>query len=272
MKQCIIVALAGLLFLPGLRAKGQMATTRLRPSPATAPAEKVDPAVMEVLQRLETARDKFPVVTADLDYHELLRELGDTEQRSGKVYYQSAAGDSPAKWRIHFRTLRQGDGPKIKNVEDYVFDGQWLTIRKERPKQMWRIQVVPPGEKIEALELGKGPFPVPFGQKAETVLRHFRVSTRPARKSDPEDCDYLKLITRPEHQRELNVVWLEMWVQRKTGLPVKIVAEDASGNRKTVEFKDVVTPKSLPRKTFDLPRPPAGWEYRVEPYKPAGSG
>jgi len=119
--------------------------------------------------------------------------------------------------------------------------------------------------------IGKGPFPVPFGQKAEDVIEHFDSSTRPAAETDPKDTDYLKLTTRPQYSKEFSVVWLEMWVGRTTGLPVKIVAEDRSENRTVVVFSKVEMPKSFPEKTFDLPQPQAGagWEYHVERYKGA---
>ena len=257
--------------IAALPAGGQMATTRLRPTaaapappPATAPAEKADPATMKILKRLEAAGEKYPRIAADVHYHEIMREIGDTEERTGWVKYQAASKDSPAKFRIHFKTIRQGDGATVKNVEDYVFDGQWFTRRRQSVKMHHTWQVAAPGEQVEAMELGKGPFPVPFGQKAETVLKHFRVTTRPPIKTDPKDTDYLKLVALPQQKRRLDVEWMEIWVDRQRSLPTKIVAEDASRNRKTITFKNIQTPKSFPEKTFKLPRPPLDWDYEVK--------
>ena len=200
--------------------------------------------------------------------------MGETMLYTGKVYYQASAGDQPARFRIHFDTVREGTGEKaktFKSVEDFVFDGAWLTTRKEKIKQQVRYQVAPPGEKIDALQLGKGPFPVPFGQKAETVLKYFTVETRPAKDSDPPGTDYIKMTARPERKGELSVVWLEMYVQRDgqkhPGLPVRIVAEDRSENRKTVQFETVQTPARHAGDTFTLAVPGADWEVRVEPYR-----
>jgi protocatechuate 3,4-dioxygenase beta subunit/outer membrane lipoprotein-sorting protein len=233
----------------------------------TASAPAVDPKVMAILKRLEAAGGKYPNITADIDFKVDMLQTGDTESRTGKVYYQGPGEKEPAKFRIHFDTLRQGTGPKIKDVVDYAFDGAWLTVRKERIKQVSRYQVARPGEKVNPLQLGKGPFPVPFGQKADTVIKHFRPTTRPSKKTDPKDTDYIKLTTRRRYRKEFSVVWLEMWIDRKTSLPVKIVAEDRSENQTTVIFKDTKTPKSFDKKIFTLPRPPAGWEYHVERFK-----
>ena len=96
MKDRAIAITLALLLGGSLRAGGQMATVRLRPAPATAsaPAEAVDPAAMKILRRLETAAVRFPIITADLHYHEHMRQYGDTEERTGKVYYQAATEGS----------------------------------------------------------------------------------------------------------------------------------------------------------------------------------
>ena len=262
------------------QATGQIVTTRisgrrvnvtLRPTSApttvaTKPAP-VDPAVMAILKRLEIADEKHPRLTANILHHVDMLQQADSETRTGEVYYQAGTKDSAAKFRIHFDTLRQGEGIKTKRVEDYVFDGAWLTVRKEKTKEMTRYQVAPPGTKVEPMELGKGPFPVPFGQEAESILKHFVATTRKPTAKDPVGTDYLKLVTRPAAVRNTNLVRVEMWVGRETGLPVKIVAEDKSENVTTVDFKDIETPKSFSKNTFDLPRPPRSWTYRVEPYR-----
>lgn len=271
------IALAVML-AAGIDSAAQMATTRLKPSPATAPApvatapaRQIDPAAMIVLQRLEAAGKKYPCITADLHYHEVMGQIGDTEERTGWVNYQAAGKDAPAKFRIHFKTIRQGGGRPVRNVEDYVFDGEWFTMRKVNTKQHHKFQL-PPEERIKAAELGKGPFPIPFGQKVGTVLKYFDVKTRAPIKTDPPKTDYLKLVARPGQKRRPDVEWLEIWVERRRSLPVRIVSEDASKNRKTVEFKNIATPKSLPKKTFDLPRPPRDWDYQVKRWEGTPKG
>jgi len=253
-----IIAAAALL-AAGLLAAEPGATTR---PAATAPA--ADPACMKILRRLEAAGRKFPRIAAAVQYRVDMLQAGDREDRAGKVYYQAAEGGRPAMFRIHFDTLQQDGGPRMKNVVDYAFDGTWLTVRKERLKQLTRYRV--PAQ-TDPVQLGKGPFPVPFGQKARTVLERFSASTRPPRASDPPKSDYLKLLTRKAYRRELKLKWVEMWVERGRDLPVKIVAEDRSENRSTVVFTKIETPAKFPDKTFTLPDPPRGWDVRVERFQ-----
>jgi len=249
----------------GAPATAAVTGTKAATTTTAASAPAVDPAVMGILQRLEAAGGKH--YTADVDYLVEKLQIGYTERRDGKVYYQPAGEKTSLRFRIGFKTLRSGKGAAVRRVVDYAFDGEFLTIRKQRIKQMIRYQIALPGQRVNPLRLGKGPFPFPFGQKAADVIKHFHPSTRPAGKADPKGADYIKLVTRRAYRKSISLVWVEMWVDRKTGVPVKLVAEDQSENRTTVIFKDPQSPKSIPAKEFSLPRPGLGWEYRVERFK-----
>lgn len=240
---------------------------------ASAPAatsQAADPAVMAILNLQEDAARKFPFLQWTLDYTvDLL--AGDTEARTGSVAVQFEAPNRPAAFRIHFDTKKLGNGPMVKEPTDYIFDGQWFTSRKEVVKQMIRYQVAPPGQKVQPLQLGKGPFPLPFGQSADDVLKYFRAFTRPLKAGDPKDSLYLRLIVRPdlpeEEKAKLSVQSLEVWIDKTNGLPVKMTALNKSDDKSTVLFKDMKTPDQLPADTFQLPTPPKDWEYRVETLK-----
>ena len=249
------------------------AATASAPSTATSPTgaaqdltKAADKAALAVLERLELAGQKTPIMVADLEFHVDMLQTGDTEERGGKVYAHMAQGDQPTRFRIHFDWIRQGKGGKLAAVEDFVFDGEWFTVRKDKIKQMIKYQVAPPGKAVNPLEIGKGPFLFPFGQKADQVVRFFVPKLVPPAAGDPPDTDHIRLDLRPARKEEMSVVWLEMWVD-KQGLPVKIKAEDKSENVTTVQFKNVQTPEKLPADTFVLPVPAREWEYRVEPFR-----
>jgi len=243
------------------------ATTTTTPTTATVPDAAISPEAMKVLVLLEQAAAKHPRISADVDYHVESPQTGDSERRTGKALYQGRTKSEPEKFRISFKTLQQGKGRKYKRVVDYAFDGQWLSERKAKIKQLTRYQVALPGQKSAPLRLGKGPFPNPFGQKVADMIEYFVPSTRPTGKEDPKDTYYIKLIPRRRHRKDLDVTQVEMWVQRKTGLPIKIVATDKSENVTTVIFTNIKHPKSIPAKEFSLPKPGFGWKYKVVPLK-----
>jgi len=231
-------------------------------------ARTTDPAAMTILAQLEQAGRDHPQIRAEIDYEVVLGDLGDTEQRTGWVAYRDerpandGAPAQPARFRVHFDTLRTG-GPKLREVVDYAFDGQWLTVAKHKIKQMTRYQVVAKGERVETMRLGQGPFPLPFGQKADEVLDYFEAHTRPARPSDPKGTQYLRLTTRPERLKDTEFTRIEMWIDDKTHLPVRIVSKDKKRNLTTASFKNVQTDKQLADEMFHMARP-AGWQLKVE--------
>ncbi len=281
MKLIINVYFAILVMLPaacGLakdkEACGDKNTPATMPATATAPA--ADPAAKEILDALEKAGRKHTHIRADIDYEVLNKQLGDMERRTGWVAYRAGqtaeeasekdekkAEAVPAGFRIHFDTLRMGQGPKLREKVDYAFDGRWLTVAKHRIRQMTRYQVAAKGETVEPFRLGRGPFPLPFGQKADEVIKYFKVTTRPTKEDEPENTDYLKMIPRPKHRRTMGVTKIEMWISRDTHLPVRIFTTDGEEKETTVVFSDIRTDAELPDDIFRIPRK-AGWQYHVE--------
>lgn len=247
------------------------ATTRPATTPATSTAPAVDPAAMKILDALEQAGEKYPTIRADVVLVETDRMLGENTTRTGWFAYQKPDESKklPARFRIAFETLKQDDEKRIRAREDYAFDGTWLTVAKHKIKQMTRYQVVPKGQRIEPMKLGKGPFPMPFGQKTEDVLKHFVATTRAPTKRDPKDTDYLKLTTRRQFRKVIESSVVELWVHRKTGLPVRIVTTDRNKKRLAADFSKLRTDAKLDAKLFHLPKP-FGWQLHVQPLeKPA---
>lgn len=268
------VALVLALGVLACAAAGQSARPPEAP-PATG-AEGVDPAARKLLDELEQAGEKHETVRADVEYVVEDPDLGDREARTGWVAFRKGRqGEpgreaTPSKFRVSFATLQQGRGPKLSVKLDYGFDGHWLTIIRHRTKRVQRIQVAAEGEKVDPFQLGKGPFPLPFGQATAAVLERFRVSTRPVRPEEPKGTDYLKLIVRPQFQKEMNFKRLEVWLDSKTRLPAKIICLDYSDKITTVGFAKVQTHLKLDDSMFHMERPP-GYLVSIEPLRRAAA-
>jgi len=254
-----------LLVVAGLAASSGPAQTSA--PAATAPA--VGAAELRILQDLEAAGEKYRTIRADIDYRVDIRTLGDSEERTGWVAYDKGDAKAPTRFRVTFDTLRQGAGKKIASQVDYVFDGEWLHVAKHKIKNLTLYQLAAKGQQIEPLRIGRGPFPLPFGQKADDVVKHFTVATREPLSTDPKDTIYLRLIARPEHARDLPMERIELWIDRATHLPVQIRSREKSKNVTTVVFKDTKTNAAVAADVFDVPRR-IGWETVRQPLEPAG--
>ncbi len=246
-------------------------TSRPATPPTVAPT---DPAIVKLLDAMEASGRKYLTLRADVAYSEEEVLFGDRTTYSGQVYYQKDKDEKqPARFRIHFDTSKRGR-VKGKEDRDHTFftdaKGQWYIARNARIKQMIKYHVAAPGAAVDPLKLGKGPFPMPFGQKRADVLRLFTVTTRPPKKSETPGVSYLKLVPRKNAAGTMEVKQIELWVD-KDGLPVKVSTEDTAGQvAKTAKFTNIKKNIKLDAKVFDLPKPGRGWEYRIEPLPKRG--
>jgi len=220
-------------------------------------------SVARILGDLEEAGRRYPSIAADIDYRVEQKSTGDSEHRTGRVKYQAETDKTVAKFYVRFETLRQGKGPTLKNKVEYAFDGRWLTVAQHPIKQMTRYELAGEGEKVDILKLGKSPFPLPFGQKAETMRKYFEITTRPRRDDEPENTDYLLLIPRKKQADKPSFTRLEMWIDRRRRLPVRLISRDKSKTVTTVTFDDIATDQRFTSKDFHLPRK-LGWTYSEE--------
>ncbi len=243
-------------------------TTPTTITTASAPAPTAGAAEMKILRDLEAAGDKYHTIKGDLDYQIVNPVLGDSERRTGWVAYSKGDTKTPTRFRVSFETLKLGAGAKTREKVDYAFDGQWLTVAKHKIKNIALYQLAAEGEKVEALKIGKGPFPLPFGQSAAEMVKYFKPTTRPPVESDPKNTIYLRLTTRPEHLRDLPTTRMEMWIDAKTNLPVKLKSRDKNRNTTTVMFKKIQTNKAVDKKVFRVPRP-IGYEVIRQPLSKA---
>jgi hypothetical protein len=230
-----------------------------------------------ILQRLEKAGDEHQRLQADVRFEDRDRLTGDHIIRTGTVSYQKAQGDKSGRFAIAFDTVQHGqDAQAIRDRVDYAFDGQWFSILKHRAKQQMRFQVARNDQVVAPLKIGKGPFPLPIGQKAKEVKKYFQVTTDAPDLSRPKlaklpEADYVCLTVKPQYLKEMDFVVLEMWVDRQTGLPVRVIShKGARPSRRAIKrygvyrLKNIQKPEKFAPDKF-LPPRRRGWTYDVKP-------
>jgi len=250
-------------------AAGQGPATQSAPattsSPATAPVTQpaVSPEVSAVLDRLEKAGAGLRDLEANIR-HELYQVLAEDRQvKTGTVRFLMPTDHQPARFFVRFDGLVQ-EGLKIDQKEWYCFDGEWLREIREHTKLVIDRRVVKPGERINPFELGKGPFPLPFGQKKDEMIRSFEISLVPPTKDEAaKKLTHLRLIPRPATPLAKEYKRIEFWIDPALGLPTQIQAEDRHENVITVDFTGIRTNQNLAAKDFwkDVP---AGYDYQKE--------
>lgn len=250
-------------------------TPTTRPAPTTTTAPAVDPAVRKILDAMEAAGKTTKTIRADFTYKVVNLSLGDSEFRTGWVAYQgkqtAKSGDktstTPPMFRVHFETIQQGKGRTVISKVDYAYDGKNLTVARARNKTITRFQTPPGNKGANMLQLGKGPMPLPFGQKTADMVKYFVCTTRPKRFSDPKDTVYLNLVPRKAHAKKLSTLYVHMWISTKNHLPVKIITRDKSNNIITSTFSKMRINTAVKKSLFSIPKP-FGWKLIVQPFKP----
>jgi len=226
-------------------------------APAAAPeSPPLPPEVAEALDKMDAAGRKIRTLRAAFDYELNQTLYDDVQKRKGLLTF-----GAPNLLRFEFT-----DKPR----ETFVFDGRMLYHKKDATKQLviWEVRL-PDEPPVESFELGKTPFPMPFGQKKETVLKHFTVS----RDSKEEQADKKKrvvLVLVPKKETELarQYTKISLWVDTKDYLPNCARLLDTSENITTIDFKDIALNKDVDAKQFSKPEVPADWETVVNPKEP----
>ena len=203
---------------------------------------KIDPDVDRVLRLAEKAGKSIAKLDAQFDYEFRQTLIDENEWRLGRMIYRK-----PSDIRIEFT-----DGKK----EVFRFNGRVYV--EDRPGQRQRYVHIfrKPHEKpISILEVEELPFPHPFGQKRDTLLKDFEIRyrgkvalepwKRPGAKPDPTPTDKLKkyerleLLPKPKSRAAKEYVRIDYWIDPDDGLLRQVRTEDKSERILTVRFHDI---------------------------------
>ena len=233
-----------------------------------APAAPTGVSIDEVLDALDRQGDELKDFTADVALTETDELTKDAFTRSGTARFQKKP-DGDARILVTFDKRKTDDRSVDERIEFLLEDG-WLTERNYRKKSNVRRQVLKPGEKINLLKLGEGPFPLPIGQDKEDVKRMFAVEVIPAAPDDPAGTIHGRLKPKPDTQFERKFGAIEVWVDPKAQMPRRIETVDRNeSTRQTTDLENVRTNVGLTDKDFTLPPALAkdGWKLLDEPYQ-----
>jgi len=181
----------------------------------------------DILDALNARGQGLKDFTADVSLAETDALNGETTTLVGKVWYQ-AKGEGDARMRILFDKKLFGEKVQPGAKVEYMLDKGWLNDRDYKRKVEIQRQVLKPGQKLNLLKLGEGPFPLPIGQSREDVLKMFDVKKVDAKQGDPQGTVHLELAPKPNTDFARKFKTIDVWVETKTSFPRRIATVDKS--------------------------------------------
>jgi outer membrane lipoprotein-sorting protein len=236
--------------------------------PSTSPAAPADDSIDATLDALDQRGKTLQDFSARVKLTETDPALGISNIRIGKVWFQKKT-DGDARFRVVFDRKIQSKNIAVPNKIEYLLHDGWLTDRDYQKKIEVNRQVAKQGEKINLLKLGEGPFPLPIGQSKEDVHGQFDVTQAPAASDDAANTVHLVLKPKAASSLAKRFTSLEVWVDPKNSMPVRIDTLDAGGGeQKRTDLTEIVVnkPGGLKDSNFTLPTINDDWSRRDEPF------
>lgn len=255
---------------------GQAVAKTEAPTASFASAE----ALLDALERADAGLISFQ---ADIEYDRRFELQGDQHIRRGRLFYKAEpppADDSSAGKRavfaVRFHELQIEDSVR-REEQTFVFDGEWFIEKNEAAKRFIKRQVAMPGERINPLRLGEGPFPVPVGQKKSDILSRYEARLAPLLESIENEshlangfldgATQLVLTPRPEYDRD-ELREIRLWYRAEAGgrlLPRLTRTVDRKGDVSLVRLVGMnVNAPDFPADIVSIAEPPRGEGWDVQ--------
>lgn len=192
------------------------------------------------------------------------RVTADVTRREGEILFKRA---TPNPWFfISFDKTIQ-DGIASPSRYWYLFDGRWFHEANQKTKSIIKRDIAPPGTEIDLFSIDNAPFPIPFGQRKDQIMKHFEVSPGDGAGA-PQDTDHLVCVPRESSKLAAEYGRMEFFVSRKADLPVRTVIVSRDGANVTrADFPDLSADsinRGLNELSFRLPLETSGYAVSVE--------
>ena len=245
------------------------------------PAEEKTNGADTVLKQLNQKTSELMSIQALIEY-KFIQPLFETEKLQKGVFYYARIGNS-SKLRLNFQTRTIDDEEEEKYVEEYiVLDGACLSHPGQRFEGMWAVQIdyemeaikyiqladtQDPNKPIDVFDLINKNFPMVGFSRIEDIKKEFEITLVEQKKSGPEDFIQVHLKVKPNSIYKDDYVYIDFWIDKKLGLPTKIVTVSTEPATEPAERKDVfeikfLKPKfniKIDKKVFDF-KIPAGFD------------
>jgi len=243
-----------------------------------------DDPVNIVLEKLNKTTSGLKSYQSQIEYKFLQPLLESESLRKGVFYYTRSNGQSALS--INFNTVKQDDEKERKEIEQYiVLDGARLPLTNRELKGIWlahldhQIKEVKyyqlaepndPNRSTDVFDLASRKLPMLGFSKIADLKKQFEVNLVEQKKAGSEEFIQVHLKVKPNSIYKDDYISIDFWIDKKLGLPAKIVAvksepEPPYGDIEEIKFLKPKVNKSIDNKVFELKIPKGFGEPEVFP-------
>jgi len=238
--------------------------------------EKVKPDPVEaVLKQLNQKTAELKSYEGRIEY-QISQPLFESETLRKGVLYYARFDKKKTKLRINFQTLKQDDEKEQKYIEQFIFDGVWLTHLDYQIKTVRCHQLAEPNKPVDAFELASQNLPIIGFAKIKDLKKQFEIkliepqkehtSVIPA-KAGIQQFIHLHLKVRPDSVYKDDYTHIDFWIDKKLGLPTRIVAISTEQDIYQIKLLKPKVNKKLDKKVFEFKIPRGFGKPEIIPLK-----
>jgi len=235
------------------------------PVPAAPPVVSIPqpPTLEGVLDALRKQTESLGSYQAKVKYLFIQDpELLDSRTlRTGALYYQKSP---KSQIRIQFDTFKQEATKEEKRLEQFFFDGVWLTRIDHTLKKADFYQKAKPDKPMNVFEFLNTSFPIVGFAKTENLSKDFTITLVAETRTDPNQPVHLLLATRPESRFAEQYKKIDFWIDARQVLPKRILTASTEGDIYDISFVDAVVNKTIDPAVF-VPTIPEGFAQNKQP-------
>lgn len=221
-------------------------------------------SVDDVLKALQARGQNLKDFTADVAQTDTDPITLHETVSKGKAFFQRLP-DGDTRIRVNFERKKTGTQPEVKWHREYLLAKGTLVDQDFDRKSETHRQVAKPGQKIDPLKLGEGPFPLPIGQEPAEVKKSFDVSIAPLDKDDPADTVHVVLKPKAGTRFARKYDQFDVWVDLKSHFTSRIQVTELKATRiATTDLTNLQINKGLSDSDFTLAPPGKAWSVNDE--------
>ena len=228
--------------------------------------EKTNPDPVEtILRRLNRQISNLNCYQCRIEYLFTQPLFESKTFRTGTLYYKKAGKKSAL--RINFQTLKQDDEKSRKYIEQYIFDGQWLTVIDYQIKTVKIHQLAEPNEPVDAFELASQNFPIIGFAGTEDLKKQFEIELIKQAEGEPSQFIQLHLNVKPDSVYKDDYTSIDFWIDSKSALPARIVTVSTEGDIYQIKLLSPKVNKRIDKAVFKV-RIPKGFTVEKSKRRP----